>query len=499
MKFVNFNRKPISMFVMIAFTIMLCFWANQTPAAPAAPSSEKSSTASLENSKSESTGFIEQEESVPAFKKGKKFPWLIVALVVVAGGAAVYFLVLKNKKYTLTVTIGEGVTGIPAAGTSTSKKGDTVNYSYSAQSGYGNLSVTLDGAPVAASGTVTMNANHTLAVTASKIINYTLTVSKGAHVTGTPNNGAHTYAGGTIVNYNYAPESGYSNLEVKLDNVAVAASGTVTMDANHTLTANLKGASIAINSTPAGARIYIDKVDSGHVTPYTFFYTSAVNKNVRIRAAACGYQEHFQDAIAAVGHTVTINWNFVPGIAEDFGIPASSCWLPYYSSAWTTIGGQYRFQGAPSGGSPIVYNYSFSGNYTVSSEMNRIQGLTTGANAIFLGTDTSVTSANGYFFAYYSNGTYGIWRFNGYNFINWAGTYTLIHNGASAAIHAGLNQWNIPKVVKSGSNYTFYINNINLYSFSDATYNPTYLLLSFGCGSATTEIRVDAVDLKPGS
>lgn len=34
MRFVNFYSKPISMFVMAAFTIMLCFWANQSPAAP---------------------------------------------------------------------------------------------------------------------------------------------------------------------------------------------------------------------------------------------------------------------------------------------------------------------------------------------------------------------------------------------------------------------------------------------------------------------------------
>ncbi|MCJ7524872.1 MAG: hypothetical protein MUP71_06560, partial [Candidatus Aminicenantes bacterium] len=106
MKYVNFHHKPISMFVIIAFSIMLVFWANQTPAAPSNSAPEKSSAATLENSKGEGTGFIEQEESAPAIKKGKKFPWLIVALVVVAGGAAVYFLVLKKKKYTLTVTVG---------------------------------------------------------------------------------------------------------------------------------------------------------------------------------------------------------------------------------------------------------------------------------------------------------------------------------------------------------------------------------------------------------
>src|SRR4030042_3639790 len=184
MKLVNFYRKPISMLVMVTFTILLCFWSNQTPAAATAPATEKSQGAALENSNGESTNFIEREEPAPAIKKGKKFPWLIVAAVVVVGGAALYFLVLKKKNYTLTVTVDAGVTGIPAAGTSTHEKGTAVTYNYSLQSGYSDLSVTLDGAAVAASGTVTMNANHTLAASASKA--YVLTVSRGEHVSGPP-------------------------------------------------------------------------------------------------------------------------------------------------------------------------------------------------------------------------------------------------------------------------------------------------------------------------
>ena len=68
-------------------------------------------------------------------------------------------------QYTLTVTLGEGVTGTPAAGTSTYTENDVVTYNYSAQSGYGNLTVTLDGVSIPASGTITITANHTLNVT----------------------------------------------------------------------------------------------------------------------------------------------------------------------------------------------------------------------------------------------------------------------------------------------------------------------------------------------
>jgi hypothetical protein len=496
MKIAKLCHKPVSMFVVIAFTFLLCYWANQAPAAPAVPEPEKSSAASLENSKDESTGFIEQEESTPAIKKGKKFPWLIVALVAVAGGAAVYFLVIKKKNYTLTVTVGEGVTGTPAAGTSTNKKGTTVSYNYSLQSGYNNLSVTLDGAIIPASGTVTMNANHTLAASSTKT--FVLAVSKGAHVNGTPENGNFSYARGTNVPYSYAPESGYSNLEVKLDNVAVANAGTIAMNANHSLTANLKGATIVVNSTPAGARIYMDKVDSGFNTPHTFFYTSNVIMNVRIRAAACGYREYFNTVPANIGQTITVNANLTPGIGEDFGIPVSSCWHPYYSSNWSTIGGQYRFKGSPAGGSPNVYLYSFSGDYRVTAEMNRMQGVSNGANAIFLGATSSYTSAYGYFFAYYTNGNYGIWLFHPYNFVTASGTYTQIKYGSSAAILAGLDKWNTLKIAKVGNNYTCYINNTVVHSFTDATYNPSFLLLTFGCLAAPTETRTDLVDLIPG-
>ncbi|MCJ7525018.1 MAG: PEGA domain-containing protein, partial [Candidatus Aminicenantes bacterium] len=438
------------------------------------------------------------EESAPAIKKGKKFPWLIVALVVVAGGAAVYFLVLKKKKYTLTVTVGEGVTGTPAAGTSTNEKGTVVNYNYSLQSGYNDLSVTLDGAPVAASGTVTMNANHTLEAKATKT--FVLTVSKGAHVTGTPNSGTYSYARGTNVPYSYAPESGYSGLEVKIDGAAAATSGAISMNDNHSLSAALQGANLVVNSTPAGARIYFDYVDTGHTTPYSFFFPTAQSGlNVYVRAAACGYQEYHQTVSVNVGQTVTINPTLAIGIREDFGIPAATCWSPYYTTGWSIFAATYRYTGAPSGGSPNVFVRSFSGDYTVSSEMNRIKGSTASANAIFLGTSSSKTSAYGYFFAYYGAGYYRIYRFHPYNLVGWTGTYTLIKNSTSSAIQAGLNKWNTLKIVKVGSNYTFYINNINLHSFTDSTYNPTYLSLVFHCGGMTTETRTDYVYLLPNS
>jgi hypothetical protein len=168
-------------------------------------------------------------------KKKKKFPWLFAVATLVVGVVIYYFVVL-NKKYTLTTTVGAGVSGTPETGSVKYKKKTAVNYSYAAASGYANLAVTLDGAPVAASGTVTMDKDHALSASATQT--YVLAVAKYMGVNGTPDTGMYTYASGTVVNYNYVLASNYSNLAVKLDGAAVAGSGTFAMNGNHALTAN---------------------------------------------------------------------------------------------------------------------------------------------------------------------------------------------------------------------------------------------------------------------
>jgi hypothetical protein len=496
MKIAKLHRKPVSMFVAIAFTVMLCYWANQTPAAPAVPAPEKSSAMSPGSDESESPGFIEQEEPAHAYKKGKKFPWLIVALVVIAGGAAVYFLVVKKKNYTLTVVVGEGVTGTPSSGSSSNKKGTVVNYNYALESGYSDLSVTLDGAPIAASGSVTMNGNHTLEAKANKT--FVLTVSRGEHVSGTPNSGSYTYSRGSNVAYSYAPASGYSNLEVKLDNVMVADSGTINMDNNHTLTATLYGANLQVNSTPAGAKIYLDNVDSGQVTPYTFTFPTAVTKAVHLRYS-CGFKEYATTVSVALGQTKTVNNTATPGISETFKIPASPCWHPYVPSRWTSVYELYKYSGTASQWDANVYYYSFVGDYSVSVHMNRQSGKNTGANDIFLGTGTSMTNASGYAIQYSCDGRYSVYRNANYNFITGSGGSTALRSWTSTpTIVQGLNKFNTIKIVKSGSNYSYYINGTLVTTFSDATYNPTYVALLFYDGGTLTKMQYNNVILTMG-
>lgn len=99
-------------------------------------------------------------------KRKKKFPWLLVTGGVVVIIVAVIFLTQK-KKYTLSVTRGEGVDGSPISGSFKYKKGESVNYSYSLRPGYNNLVVTLDGSPQSTSGIISMKGNHALSASAT--------------------------------------------------------------------------------------------------------------------------------------------------------------------------------------------------------------------------------------------------------------------------------------------------------------------------------------------
>jgi len=72
-------------------------------------------------------------------------------------------------QYTLTVSVGSGVSGTPAAGSYSYVENSFVNYNYSVQTGYKNLNVTLDGAAVASSGVITVTGNHVLNARADQI------------------------------------------------------------------------------------------------------------------------------------------------------------------------------------------------------------------------------------------------------------------------------------------------------------------------------------------
>jgi hypothetical protein len=73
-----------------------------------------------------------------------------------------------NFQCALTVTLTDGVTGTPAAGTFNFPIGTVVDYSYAVAEGYYGLTALLDDSAVDASGSITMSQNHVLQVGATK-------------------------------------------------------------------------------------------------------------------------------------------------------------------------------------------------------------------------------------------------------------------------------------------------------------------------------------------
>ena len=424
MKIVNFHRKSVSMFVMTAFTIMLCFWANQTPAAPSAPATEKSSVAASTSTEEESPGFIEQEESAAVAKKGKKFPWLIVGAVVVIGAAVVFFL-LQGKKYELTVNLGEGCSGTPAE-TAKFKKDAAVSYSYSTEAGYGDLQVKLDGVAVAASGTVTMDKAHTLDVSA-------------------------TY-----------------------------------------------GAAVNITSTPSGAKIYHNNVDSGKTTPSSFSYTSAGVHTYLLRQ--CGFKDYTKVQSVVVGQTYNINASLVAGILDNF-LVAPTCWVPYIASDWTQASGLYKANTKVAKWQYSYYNTVFSSStYTVEAKLKRVAGSTGSSNSIVLSTSTNMNSVNGYLFNYSTSGYFSIWKWTGMDLVTGSGAEQSIKAWSyHARVNKNLDTWNVMKIVHSGSNYSFYMNGYLVYAFSDSSYDPRVCVLPFYSGNVQTEVHYDYAKLDIGA
>ncbi|MCK4761544.1 MAG: endo alpha-1,4 polygalactosaminidase [Candidatus Aminicenantes bacterium] len=72
------------------------------------------------------------------------------------------------------------------------------------------------------------------------VTQYTLTVTLGEGLDGSPLNGTYTFNEGETVTYTFSLTTGYWGLEVTLDGAAVSAEGTVTMDRDHTLNAAAK-------------------------------------------------------------------------------------------------------------------------------------------------------------------------------------------------------------------------------------------------------------------
>lgn len=242
--------------------------------------------------------------------------------------------------YALTINLGTGVTGTPAA-TASYPQGTVVNYSYTLLAGYQNLVVTLDGAPVAASGTVTMNGLHTLAVSA-QLQSFTITASPGANGTISPAGATAVSYGGNLT-YTITPNLGYQVLSVLVDGVPVGTPSSyafTNVTSDHTISATFQILTFPINAvagsngsiSPAG----VTSVNYGSSQLYTMTPNAGYQiATVTVDGSAVASSATYTFSNVTASHTITVTFSPLPIYSLTVTMGAGVTGVPGSTTAYT--------------------------------------------------------------------------------------------------------------------------------------------------------------------
>lgn len=150
---------------------------------------------------------------------------------------------------------------------------------------------------VAADPSVLPGGSTTVTCTATDADGDTLTYTWSA-----PDGGSFTGTGNSVTWHAPAAEDTYA-VEVT---VSDGNGGTDSGSTNIVVALVATTGSIDIQSNPAGAKVYLDGVDTGNITPYVVTGVSAGNHVVRLTAT---YRKDRQQTVAVVaGDTTYINW-----------------------------------------------------------------------------------------------------------------------------------------------------------------------------------------------
>ena len=219
---------------------------------------------------------------------------LIVALV--AGLTGCVSEAAQTVKYKLTIASGEGgsVTE-PGEGTFTVDSGRVVPLTATPTLGYRFLKWTGSVGTVAnanaASTTITMSGNYSITANfeQTEVTYYTLTVGVTGSGSASPAAGSHTYAAGTVVSISATPSSGnhFVNWTGNVATVANvnAASTTITMNGDYSITANFEQTSITYYTLTMAATA------GGSISPAVGQHSYAAGTPIPVVAIpAGGYQ-----------------------------------------------------------------------------------------------------------------------------------------------------------------------------------------------------------------
>jgi hypothetical protein len=200
---------------------------------------------------------------------------LLIAAVVVVGltGCAV-----ERTQYTLTVSSTAGGQAMtPNEGTSTYYEGEEVSLTAMAEDGYrfaswaGDVGTVAD--PNAASTTIIMSSDCSITANFEQmpVAYYALTLAVSGNGSTIPSVGQHTYLAGTEVSITAVPAGGYRFVNwtgslVSIANI-IAATTTVTMDADCSVVANFAEGTATGPNPDAGAAIRGDIDERGYLFP----------------------------------------------------------------------------------------------------------------------------------------------------------------------------------------------------------------------------------------
>jgi len=224
--------------------------------------------------------------------------------------------------------------------------------------GYQVASLTVDSVPVAPAVTYTFShvlANHTIAATFVPIPTYQLTIAYGSGITGSPQLTA-THVQGTVISYSYALVTGYKNLLVTLDGSPVAATGTVTMDRDHTLSASalIQTFTISASSGPNGSisptgstTLNYNGSQTYTITPNSGFVVS----NVLVDGTSVGAVTSYTFSNLTANHTISATFATPPDFVLTVNLGAGATGVPSNTLGYTL-------------GTLVHYSYSTAPGYT---------------------------------------------------------------------------------------------------------------------------------------
>ena len=327
-----------------------------------------------------------------------------------------------------------------------------------------------------------------------KKTSYTLRVTLSPWTSGTPSAKA-SFKKGRSVSYNYSAQYGHGDVKVTLDGVEKPAWGTIIMDRDHDiLVYTVHRATLHVNSTPAGAKIYIDNADSGFVTPHTFLYPDSTTKTVLLRA--CGYKDWEREVDLPIDHQLWIEEKLEPGIKEEFIIPISPCWLARDPANLTQTGSWITATAPERGYQYILYQYPFQSYYVFSTEIRTASVIASKSDyrvGVILSTTSDMANSRGYEIIFTRDRQYAIYKNDGYDYLTDSGNRSYIKPPTICGPrNTSPGAWNNLEIENVGGTLYLQVNHEMVFSFTNKDYDVRHVALAiFGKGAKADFLRVN--------